>query len=109
MGQPTQRVNFNREQQTVVWKFNCTPGDEYTVFNCMFCCTTSFQSNRTPLYVASHNGHLDVVRILLVHVAVADVNVATSDVSHVMFKEYHFGVTNRYNYDTWTVCCYERK
>ena len=40
---------------------------------------TPYQNNATPLYVASQEGHHDVVQTLLG--AGADVNIATSDVS----------------------------
>ena len=40
-----------------------------------------YQDNATPLYVASQNGHHDVVQSLLG--AGAEVNIATSDVSDV--------------------------
>ena len=40
---------------------------------------TPYQHNITPLYVASWNGHHDVVQTLLG--AGADVNIASSDVS----------------------------
>ena len=43
----------------------------------------SLQDNTTPLYVACQNGHQDVVHSFLV--AGADVNIATSNVSDVMF------------------------
>ena len=52
----------------------------------VFCSFTSYQNNATPLYWASENGHHDVVQTLLG--ADADVNIATSDVSHVMFYYY---------------------
>ena len=41
------------------------------------------QDNATPLYMACSKGHPDVVQTLLG--ARADVNIATSDVSDVMF------------------------
>ena len=40
-----------------------------------------YQNNETPLYVASENGHHEVVLSLLG--AGADLNIATSDVSDV--------------------------
>ena len=43
---------------------------------------TSYQDNTTPLYVASQEGHHDVVKTLLV--AGADVNITRSDVSDVI-------------------------
>ena len=43
-----------------------------------------YQINTTPLYVASQQGHYDVVQNLLG--AGADVNIARSDVSNVMFN-----------------------
>ena len=52
----------------------------------MFCSFTSYQDNATPLYVASQNGHLGVVQTLLG--AGADVNIARSSVSYVMFYYY---------------------
>ena len=42
-----------------------------------------YQNNTTPLYVASQEGHHDVVKTLLG--AGADVNVTTSDVSDVIY------------------------
>ena len=42
----------------------------------LFCSFTPYQENVTPLYVASQNGHHDVVQMLLG--AGADVNIATS-------------------------------
>ena len=47
------------------------------------CFFTSYQDNRTALYWASCRGHHDVVQTLLG--AGAIVNIARSDVSHVMF------------------------
>ena len=44
---------------------------------------TSYQDNSTPLYVASQEGHHDVVKTLLG--AGADVNITRSDVSDVIF------------------------
>ena len=44
---------------------------------------TPYQDNATPLYVASKEGHHDVVQTLLA--AGADMNITTSDVSDVMF------------------------
>ena len=52
----------------------------------LFCSFTSYQDNATPLYVASQNGHLGVVQTLLG--AGADVNIARSSVSYVMFYYY---------------------
>ena len=52
----------------------------------VFCSFTSYQDNATPLYVASEKGHHDVVQTLLG--AGADVNMARSVVSHVMFYYY---------------------
>lgn len=46
--------------------------------------TSPYQDNETPLLVASHSGRLDVVQSLLG--AGADVNVARSDVSYVIFN-----------------------
>ena len=46
------------------------------------CSFTPSQNNITPLYVASKEGHHDIVKTLLV--AGADMNI-TSDVSDVMF------------------------
>ena len=45
-----------------------------------------YQDYATPLYVASQNGHHDVVQSLLG--AGADVNIATSDVSDCCFHSY---------------------
>ena len=45
---------------------------------------TPYQDNVTPLYVASQDGHHDVVQTLLG--AGADVNMATSDVSGGTFN-----------------------
>ena len=50
------------------------------------CFFTSYQDNRTALYWASCRGHKDVVQTLLG--AGADVNIARSDVSYVMFYYY---------------------
>ena len=65
----------------------------YHVHGCMrsvlfdvFCSFTSYQNNIIPLYMASENGHHDVLQTLLG--AGADVNIASSDVSHVMFYNY---------------------
>ena len=52
----------------------------------VFCAFTSYQINATPLYVASEKGHHDVVQTLLG--AGADLNIATSGVSHVMLYYY---------------------
>ena len=52
----------------------------------VFCTLTSYQDNVTPLYVASEKGHHDVLQTLLG--AGANVNIATSDVSHVMLYFY---------------------
>ena len=50
----------------------------------MMCfCFTSNQDNATPLYMASHEGHDDVVKTLLG--AGTDVKISTSDVSDVRF------------------------
>ena len=49
----------------------------------LFSSFTSYQDNTTALYVASQNGHRDVVQALLGAGAV--VNIATFDVSYVMF------------------------
>ena len=57
----------------------------------MFCSMSSYQNNVTPLYMASKNGHNDVVQTLLG--AGAAVNIASSGVSHVMFYYYILGVT----------------
>ena len=53
--------------------------------NCMFDLFYSFtpyQDNATPLYMASQEGHYDVVQTLVR--AGADVNIATSDVSDMV-------------------------
>ena len=47
---------------------------------------TPYQGNATPLYVASLNGHHDVVQTLVG--AGADVNIATSDVSDMVLCSY---------------------
>ena len=52
------------------------------MFN-MFRSFNPYQDNRTAVYVASQNGHHGVVLSLLG--AGADVNIAESDVSDVMF------------------------
>ena len=52
----------------------------------LLCSLISYQNNATPLYIASQNGHHDVVKTLLG--AGADVNIARSDVSHVIFYNY---------------------
>ena len=51
---------------------------------CLLCFVPSllYQTNTTPLYVASEKGHHDVVQTLLG--AGADVNIARSDVSSGM-------------------------
>ena len=49
-----------------------------------------YQDNTTPLYVASQQGHHDVVHTLLG--AGADVNVAESDVSHHKPSYCNYGV-----------------
>ena len=52
---------------------------------CLLCFVPSllYQTNTTPLYVASEKGHHDVVQTLLG--AGADVNIARSDASGGMF------------------------
>ena len=50
---------------------------------CFYCYFTSYQDNITPLYVASEEGHHDVVKTLLGDSA--DVNITRSDVSYVIF------------------------
>ena len=47
---------------------------------------TPYQNNITPLYVASLNGHHDVVQTLVG--AGADVNTATSDVRDMVLRSY---------------------
>ena len=54
------------------------------VMNVLFCSFTSYQDNSTPLFMASQYGHHIVVQTLLG--AGADVNIAKSVVSHVMFS-----------------------
>ena len=48
--------------------------------------TSPYQINATPLYVASQNGHHDVVQTLVG--AGADVNIARSDVSDMVLCSY---------------------
>ena len=49
----------------------------------MFCFFNPYQDNRTAVFVAGENGHHGVVLSLLG--VGADVNIAASDVSDVMF------------------------
>ena len=50
----------------------------------MFCSFNPYQDNTTAVYMASKNGHHSVILSLLG--AGADVNIARSDVSDVMFN-----------------------
>ena len=52
----------------------------------LFYSFTPYQNNVTPLYVASQNGHHDVVQTLVG--AGADVNIARSDVSDMVLCSY---------------------
>lgn len=52
------------------------------MFDLIFFSITSYQDYTTPLYMASQEGHREVVESLLA--AGVDVNKATSDVSDVM-------------------------
>ena len=49
---------------------------------CIYVFFFPYQNNATPLYIASENGHHDVVQSMLG--AGADVNTATSHVSNVI-------------------------
>ena len=49
----------------------------------LFYSFTSYQDNKTSLYVASQEGHHDVVQTLVG--AGADVNIARSDVSDMVY------------------------
>ena len=60
-------------------------GDGYmTCMVDLFYSFTPYQDNVTPLYVASHNGHHDVVQTLVG--AGADVNIATSVSDMVLYS-----------------------
>ena len=48
--------------------------------------TSLYQNNRTPVYVASREGHHDVMQTLVG--AGADVNIAKSDVSDMVLCSY---------------------
>ena len=62
-------------------------GDGYmTCMFDLFYSSTPYQNNMTPLYVASENGHHDVVQTLVG--AGADVNIARSDVSDMVLCSY---------------------
>ena len=52
----------------------------------LFYSFTPYQNNMTPLYVASYNGHHDVVQTLVG--AGADVNIAESSVSDMVLCSY---------------------
>ena len=62
-------------------------GDGYmTCMFDLFYSFTPYQENATPLYVASQEGHHDVVQTLVG--AGADVNMAESDVSDMVLCSY---------------------
>ena len=63
-----------------VW---CAIGILQCTFSQRWLYFTSYQDNTTPLYIASQEGHLDVVKTLLG--AGSDIKI-TSDVSDVMFN-----------------------